>query len=199
MWSTRRRFSIDLCRMFGSGRPVTQFFSRLLEQSPIALPRRLNHLTASATATVRLARSAIGLGCMSIGLGDVYTSGAQDDQQAINLIHRALDLGMTLLDTANIYGDSENKVGKALKGRRDSAVLATKCGIVVGSSIHNRGVDGSPENARRSCDLSLQRLGVEHIDLYYLHRVDPAVPIRGNGGSDGGAGKGRQGSAHRTF
>jgi aryl-alcohol dehydrogenase-like predicted oxidoreductase len=114
---------------------------------------------------------------MSIGLGDVYTSGSRGDQEAINLIHRALDLGMTLLDTANIYGDSEIKVGKALKGRRESAVLATKFGIVAGSSIHNRGVDGSPENARRSCDLSLQRLGVERIDLYYLHRVDAAVAI----------------------
>jgi aryl-alcohol dehydrogenase-like predicted oxidoreductase len=114
---------------------------------------------------------------MSIGLADVYTSSAQDDIKAIALIHRALDLGMTLLDTANIYGDSEIKVGKALKGRRDQAVLATKFGIIQGSDVHNRGVDGSPENARRSCDQSLQRLGVDVIDLYYLHRVDAQVPI----------------------
>jgi aryl-alcohol dehydrogenase-like predicted oxidoreductase len=121
--------------------------------------------------------SAIGLGCMSIGLADVYTSSAQDEDKAIALIHRALDLGITLLDTANIYGDSEVKVGKALKGRRERAVLATKFGIVSGSSLQNRGVDGSPANARRACDRSLQRLAVDHIDLYYLHRVDPQVPI----------------------
>lgn len=121
--------------------------------------------------------SAIGLGCMSIGIADVYTSSVHDDSNAIELIHRALDLGVTFLDTANIYGDSEIKVGKALIGKRDSVVLATKFGIVVGSDIQNRGVDGTPANARRACDSSLQRLGVEQIDLYYLHRVDPEVPI----------------------
>src|SRR5687768_16576316 len=92
--------------------------------------------------------SAIGLGCMSIGLADVYTSSAQDEEKAIALIHRALDLGVTLLDTANIYGDSEIKVGKALKGRRDGAVLATKFGIVGSSVGRTSGVDGSPENVR---------------------------------------------------
>ena len=121
--------------------------------------------------------SEIGFGCMSIGIADIYTSSAQDDATAINLIHRALDLGINFLDTANIYGDSEIKVGKALVGRRDSVVLATKFGIVVDSSVHDRGIDGTPENARRACDQSLQRLGVEQIDLYYLHRVDPKVPI----------------------
>ena len=121
--------------------------------------------------------SAIGLGCMSIGIADVYTSSVQDDRKAIELIHRALDLGLNFLDTANIYGDSEIKVGKALPGRRDSVVLATKFGLVAGSGSQNHGVDGTPENARRACDQSLQRLGVEHIDLYYLHRVDPRVPI----------------------
>ena len=121
--------------------------------------------------------SAIGLGCMSIGIADVYTSSVQDDINAIDLIHRALDLGLNFLDTANIYGDSEIKVGKALLGRRDSVVLATKFGIVTDSPVQDRGVDGSPENARRACDKSLERLGVEQIDLYYLHRVDPKVPI----------------------
>src|ERR1051325_10128639 len=121
--------------------------------------------------------SAIGLGCMSIGIADVYTSSVQDDVKAIELIHRALNLGVNFLDTANIYGDSEIKVGKALRGRRSGVVLATKFGIVPGSSYQNRAVDGSPENARRCCDLSLQRLGVDVIDLYYLHRVDPKVPI----------------------
>jgi aryl-alcohol dehydrogenase-like predicted oxidoreductase len=121
--------------------------------------------------------SAIGLGCMSIGIADVYTSSVHDDTNAIELIHRALDLGINFLDTANIYGDSEIKVGKALSGRRDSVVLATKFGIVTDSPVQDRGVDGTPENARRACDKSLERLGVEHIDLYYLHRVDPKVPI----------------------
>lgn len=121
--------------------------------------------------------SAVGFGAMSIGLADVYTSSAQSEADAIALVHRALDLGINFLDTANIYGDSEIKVGKALKGRRDHVVLATKFGIVRGSSYQNRAVDGSPENAQRACDLSLQRLGVDVIDLYYLHRVDPEVPI----------------------
>jgi len=121
--------------------------------------------------------SEIGFGCMSIGIADVYTSSVQDDVKAVELIHRALDLGINFLDTANIYGDSEIKVGKALRGRRDRVVLATKFGIVMGSDMQNRGVDGSPENVRRACDESLRRLGVENIDLYYLHRVDPQVPI----------------------
>src|SRR6202171_4259106 len=121
--------------------------------------------------------SAIGLGCMSIGIAEVYTSSVQDDVKAIELIHHALDLGLNFLDTANIYGDSEIKVGKALLGRRDGVVLATKFGIVTDSPVQDRGVDGSPENARRACDKSLERLGVEQIDLYYLHRVDPKVPI----------------------
>lgn len=121
--------------------------------------------------------SAIGLGCMSIGIADIYTSSTHNDQSAVELIHRALDLGMNFLDTANIYGDSEIKVGKALRGRRGEVVLATKFGIVMGSDVHDRGVDGSPENARRACDSSLQRLGVDEIDLYYLHRVDSKVPI----------------------
>jgi aryl-alcohol dehydrogenase-like predicted oxidoreductase len=121
--------------------------------------------------------SAIGLGCMSIGIADVYTSSVHDDSNAMELIHRALDLGVNFLDTANVYGDSEIKVGKALLGRRDSVVLATKFGIVTDSPVQDRGVDGSPENARRACDKSLERLGVDEIDLYYLHRVDPKVPI----------------------
>lgn len=121
--------------------------------------------------------SAIGLGCMSIGIADVYTSSAQEEDKAVDLIHRALDLGVNFLDTANIYGDSEIKVGKALIGQRDRVVLATKFGIVRDSPGQSRDVDGTPENARRACDQSLQRLDVEQIDLYYLHRVDPQVPI----------------------
>jgi aryl-alcohol dehydrogenase-like predicted oxidoreductase len=115
--------------------------------------------------------SAIGLGCMSIGIADTYTSSVRDEASAVGLIHRALDLGVTLLDTADIYGVSEQYVGKALAGRRDGVVLATKFGFV------ERGLDGSPRHAREACEASLQRLAVDHIDLYYLHRVDPAVPI----------------------
>jgi len=100
----------------------------------------------------------------------------RQDSDALALIHRALDLGVTLLDTANIYGDSEVKVGKALKGRRDEAVLATKFGIVQEAG-NSRSVEGRPERVRAACETSLERLGVDTIDLYYLHRVDPAVPI----------------------
>lgn len=122
--------------------------------------------------------SAVGFGAMSIGIADVYTSSAQDEKSAIELIHRALDLGINFVDTANIYGDSEIKVGKAMKGRRrEEVVLATKFGIVTDSPHEARGVDGTPANVRRSCDQSLERLGVDQIDLYYLHRVDPEVPI----------------------
>jgi aryl-alcohol dehydrogenase-like predicted oxidoreductase len=119
--------------------------------------------------------SAIGFGCMSLGIGNAYSSSVHNEAEAVAVIHRALELGVNFLDTANVYGDSELKVGKALKGRRDKVVLATKFGIV--GAIETRGVDGRPENVRQCCDLSLQRLGVEHIDLYYLHRVDPQVPI----------------------
>ena len=132
--------------------------------------RRLGHSGPAA--------SAIGLGCMSIGIADVYTSSAHDDDDAIALIHRALDLGITLLDTADIYGVSERQVGKALRGRRADAVLATKFGFV-GTSRPGveRIPNGSPDYVRRACDASLERLGVDTIDLYYLHRVDPRIPI----------------------
>jgi aryl-alcohol dehydrogenase-like predicted oxidoreductase len=114
---------------------------------------------------------------MSIGIADVYTSSVRDDVKAVELIHRALDLGSNFLDTANIYGDSEAKVGKALVGRRETAFLATKFGVVLGASPQDRSIDGTPENVHRACDKSLQRLAVDHVDLYYQHRVDPKVPI----------------------
>src|SRR6202000_3213018 len=115
--------------------------------------------------------SAIGLGCMSMGIADVYTSSVRDDNAAVALIHRALDLGITLLDTADIYGTSELHVGEALRGRRDAAILDTKFGFVIGQPGKEQAVDGSPEYVRRACDASLKRLGVDAIDLYYLHRV----------------------------
>jgi aryl-alcohol dehydrogenase-like predicted oxidoreductase len=121
--------------------------------------------------------SAIGFGCMSLGIADVYSSSIRDEESAVALVRRALDLGVTFLDTANIYGDSEVKLGKALQGRRVGVVLATKFGIVAEDLNRAHGVDGRPENVYRCCEASLRRLGVDHIDLYYLHRVDPKVPI----------------------
>jgi aryl-alcohol dehydrogenase-like predicted oxidoreductase len=119
--------------------------------------------------------SEIGLGCM--GMSEFY--GTSDETESIATIHRALDLGVTFLDTADIYGIGANEqlVGKAIKDRRDRVVLATKFGVVRSDDKGFRGVNGSPQYVRQACDASLQRLGVDYIDLYYQHRVDPNVPI----------------------
>lgn len=119
----------------------------------------------------------IGLGCMSLGIADVYTSSLKGEEEAVALIRHALDLGVTMLDTANIYGDSEIKVGRALEGRRRDAVLATKFGIVSAGGFANERADGTPDYLRRCLDESLRRLNVDHIDLYYQHRIDPNTPI----------------------
>ncbi|MEJ1962597.1 MAG: aldo/keto reductase [Gammaproteobacteria bacterium] len=121
--------------------------------------------------------SAIGLGCMSMGIAGTYTSSVRNDDDAVALIHRALELGVTLLDTADIYGDSERQVGKAIRGRRDEVVLATKFGFVGAIGASDRAIDGSPQYVRKACEASLKKLGVENIDLYYLHRVDAGTPI----------------------
>ena len=121
--------------------------------------------------------SAIGLGCMSMGIAGTYTSSVKDDEDAVALIHRAIDLGVTLLDTADIYGDSERQVGKAIRGRRDAVVVATKFGFTTGIGAETRPIDGSPGYVRTACEASLARLGIDAIDLYYLHRVDESVPI----------------------
>ena len=120
--------------------------------------------------------SAIGLGCM--GMSQSY--GAGDDDESTRTLHRALDLGVTLIDTADVYGKGANEVlvGRAIRDRRSDVVLATKFGLVPppGGGPASE-VNGRPERVRTCCDASLQRLGVETIDLYYLHRVDPNVPI----------------------
>ncbi|RDK08068.1 aldo/keto reductase [Cupriavidus lacunae] len=118
----------------------------------------------------------LGLGCM--GMSDFY--GAHDDAESIRTIHHALDRGINLLDTADVYGPHTNEalVGRAIAGRRGQVVLATKFGLVRDpANPATRGVNGRPDYVRASCEASLKRLGTDHIDLYYLHRVDPAVPI----------------------
>jgi aryl-alcohol dehydrogenase-like predicted oxidoreductase len=143
----------------------------------------VNHSRALGTRTLGseahgsdLQVSTIGLGCM--GMSEFY--GRADESEAVRTIHRALDLGVTLLDTADMYGPFTNEklVGGAISGRREEVVLATKFGNVRDpqNPVH-RWIDGSPEYVKRACDASLQRLGVDHIDLYYQHRVDQSVPI----------------------
>ncbi len=120
--------------------------------------------------------SALGLGCM--GMSDFY--GRRDDKESVATLHAALDQGVTMIDTADMYGPYTNEelVGKAITGRRGRVFLATKFGVVRDTSDpHARGVNGSPDYVRRSVEGSLKRLGVDHLDLYYQHRIDPQVPI----------------------
>jgi aryl-alcohol dehydrogenase-like predicted oxidoreductase len=136
-----------------------------MKENAVSIPaRRLGGLEVGA----------IGLGCM--GMSAFY--GARDDTESTATIHRALDLGVTLLDTADMYGPHTNErlVGAAIAARREQVVLATKFGNVVNAD-GSRSVNGRPEYVRSACDASLQRLGVDHIDLYYQHRVDPDTPI----------------------
>src|SRR4051812_18891602 len=135
-------------------------------KEPAMITRKLGNLTVSA----------LGLGCM--GMSDFY--GGRDEAESLATIDRALELGVTVLDTADMYGPYTNEelLGRALQGRRrDSFVLATKFGIVRGPRPQDRGLDGSPAYVKKSIDGSLTRLGVEYVDLYQYHRVDPKTPI----------------------
>jgi len=119
--------------------------------------------------------SAMGLGCM--GMSEFYGRG--DEKESIAVIHRALELGVDFLDTADMYGPFTNEklVGKAIAGRRNQVIVATKFGNVRGEDGSFLGISGKPDYVRKACDASLKRLGIDHIDLYYQHRVDPTVPI----------------------
>src|SRR5687768_9993229 len=122
-----------------------------------------------------LTTSELGLGCM--GMSEFY--GAGDDAESIATIHRAFDLGVDFLDTSDMYGPFTNErlVGRAIAGRRDGVVIGTKFGVERGEDGSFRGINGRPEYVHRACDASLQRLGVDVIDLYYQHRVDTKVPV----------------------
>jgi aryl-alcohol dehydrogenase-like predicted oxidoreductase len=138
----------------------------------------MKHITLGTTpGTSGLDVGRLGLGCM--GMSAFYSGARTDDAESIRTIHRAIDLGVTLFDTAEIYGPylNEELLGKAVADRRDQVSIATKFGTILHRSDNTRGLDGSPENVRLSVEGSLKRLGTDHIDLYYQHRMDPGVPI----------------------
>jgi len=123
-----------------------------------------------------------------MGMSWGYSSAERDDAESAAVIRRAIDLGVTLIDTADVYGPFTNEelVGRALAGRRDEVVLATKCGLVVDATTRTMGRDGSPEHVREACDASLRRLGTEVVDLYQLHRVDEGCRVEETWGAMAG-------------
>lgn len=133
-----------------------------------------------------LSVSALGLGCMPMSGNSAGNYGAMDEGEAISTIHRAIELGVTFFDTAEAYGPCANEalLGKAVADRREGLVLATKCSMRFDEAGNQTGgLDGSPANLRRSCEAALRRFGSDHIDLFYLHRVDPDVPIEDSVGA----------------
>ena len=141
--------------------------------------------------------SRIGLGTM--GMSAYYTGARSDDAESVRTINRALDLGVTFLDTAEVYGPylNEELVGLALVGRRDEAVLATKWGMIKHTEDGAFGVDGRPQNVRLAIEGSLRRLRTDHVDLYYQHRIDPMTPIEEDRRSGQGTDKRGQGASVR--
>jgi len=134
-----------------------------------------HHIPRRQLGSQGLEVSAIGLGCM--GMSDFY--GPADDQASLEVIHHALDIGVNFFDTADMYGMGANErlLGPVLQQRRNEVVLATKFGVVRAADGAFTGINGNPEYVRQSCEASLERLGIDHIDLYYQHRVDPNVPV----------------------
>lgn len=163
---------LRICQPYGGALPAAYNIYFVVEEDVHVITRRLGKRGPEVAA--------IGLGCMVLS----GSYGPVEQKDALATLDRALELGCNFWDTADVYGHGHNEelVGRALRGRRDQAVLATKCGFVWSNGQEN-GFDGSPQHIRAACEASLRRLAVEYIDLYYLHRLDPRVPIEDSVGA----------------